>query len=354
MVITSDNNIGINTTFSGVNTPSLLTIKGKIPDGNQIYIIQENDDRGWRLKAKTDGHFYLQSSYTSSSTDRIKVFYDTGVVQIGGAVSGGGLLQVNGNVNINGVFQINGTTIGGGGGSGVTGSGTTNYVSKWTGSSTLGNSSIYDAGGIIGIGTASPAITSGATTGLNVVSNSYIQMRITSTVSSAGIEFFPLSGDRWEVQAGSDSKWFVYNRTNNAYALNINSSGNVNIGGTTDNGYKLQVNGSASFAFGFLSIYRGSTGANDIFVGNQGTRFYIGGNTYVEGSVTALGGFFDTSDSRLKILVKDYEQPKGIENVAARMYVKNNRKELGYFAQDLQEILPSAVIEGEDGFLTLS
>jgi hypothetical protein len=36
------------------------------------------------------------------------------------------------------------------------------------------------------------------------------------------------------------------------------------------------------------------------------------------------------------------------------MYVKNNRKELGYFAQDLQEILPSAVIKGEDGFLTLS
>jgi hypothetical protein len=72
------------------------------------------------------------------------------------------------------------------------------------------------------------------------------------------------------------------------------------------------------------------------------------------GAVTATGGFFDTSDSRLKILVKDYEQPKGIENVAARMYVKNNRKELGYYAQDLQEILPSAVNEGQDGFLTLS
>jgi hypothetical protein len=36
------------------------------------------------------------------------------------------------------------------------------------------------------------------------------------------------------------------------------------------------------------------------------------------------------------------------------MYVKNNRKELGYYAQDLQEILPSAVSEGSDGFLTLS
>jgi hypothetical protein len=70
-------------------------------------------------------------------------------------------------------------------------------------------------------------------------------------------------------------------------------------------------------------------------------------------SVTATS-FFESSDSRLKILVKDYQQPKGIENVAARMYVKNGKQELGYYAQDLQEILPSAVSEGEDGFLNLS
>jgi hypothetical protein len=70
-------------------------------------------------------------------------------------------------------------------------------------------------------------------------------------------------------------------------------------------------------------------------------------------SVTATS-FFESSDSRLKILVKDYQQPKGIENVAARMYVKNSKQELGYYAQDLQEILPSAVSEGEDGFLNLS
>jgi len=36
------------------------------------------------------------------------------------------------------------------------------------------------------------------------------------------------------------------------------------------------------------------------------------------------------------------------------MYVKNSKQELGYYAQDLQEILPSAVNEGEDGFLSLS
>jgi hypothetical protein len=38
----------------------------------------------------------------------------------------------------------------------TTGTGTTNYVTKWTGASTLGNSLIYDNGTNIGIGTASP------------------------------------------------------------------------------------------------------------------------------------------------------------------------------------------------------
>lgn len=41
------------------------------------------------------------------------------------------------------------------GGTGFTGSGTTNYLTKFTGSTALGNSSIYDNGNV-GIGTASP------------------------------------------------------------------------------------------------------------------------------------------------------------------------------------------------------
>jgi hypothetical protein len=276
-------------------------------------------------------------------------------------VSGGGALQVNGNVNINGVFQINGTTIGGGGGSGVTGSGTTNYVSKWTGASTLGNSLIFDTGSYVSMNTTTNPNLGGFT-------NTTLLLRQVADGATGGglqiqangsdnVAFFGFTGSFFRIGTSyrsTGSYQPIVLQTSGSDNLRIENSGNILINTATDNGYKLQINGSASFAFGFLSIFRGSTGANDIFVGNQGTRFYIGGNTYVEGSVTALGGFFDTSDSRLKILVKDYEQPKGIENVAARMYVKNSRKELGYFAQDLQEILPSAVSEGSDGFLTLS
>jgi hypothetical protein len=42
-------------------------------------------------------------------------------------------------------------------GGSVSGSGTANYVSKWTGTSSQGNSIIYDNGTNVGIGTASPS-----------------------------------------------------------------------------------------------------------------------------------------------------------------------------------------------------
>lgn len=144
-----------------------------------------------------------------------------------------------------------------------------------------------------------------------------------------------------------------YNVLQSNVALSISSS-QILLNTTTNNGYLLQLNGSASFAYGYLSVFRGSSSPNDILVGNDGSRFYIGGNTYVAGSVTATGGFFDTSDARLKTLVEDNYLLSSIANVKAKLYTKGGRKELGYYAQDLLEILPSAVNEGSDGFLSLS
>lgn len=43
-----------------------------------------------------------------------------------------------------------------GGGGGLSGSGSANYVSKWTGGASLGNSQIYDNGSNVGIGTTGP------------------------------------------------------------------------------------------------------------------------------------------------------------------------------------------------------
>jgi hypothetical protein len=356
---------------------------------------------------------------------------DGGNVLIGTktGVSGGGKVQVNGNVNINGVFQINGVTIGGGGGSGVTGSGTTNFIPKWTSSSSLGNSLISESASVItiangssdevplrlstttnnsriGFGTGSSGNTYNISTGgylgtyLGFWTNDIIRgffnnagilnlaygltMSTGTSIQFGGDTRYGLAkiynastGDMFGMeQVGSTqigftaaaTRIFAANASTNFISLGwyttataftdalrvIIGTGNTILGSGSDNGYKLQINGSASYAFGFLSVYRGSSSPNDILVGNSGSVFYIGGNTQVVGSVSASGGFFDTSDARLKTLVEDNYLLSSIANVKAKLYIKDGRKELGYYAQDLLEILPSAVKEGSDGFLSLS
>jgi hypothetical protein len=56
------------------------------------------------------------------------------------SVSGGGALQVGGDVNISGTFKVNGTAIGGGGGN-VSGTGSTDYLTLWSGTSTVTSAS---------------------------------------------------------------------------------------------------------------------------------------------------------------------------------------------------------------------
>jgi hypothetical protein len=119
----------------------------------------------------------------------------------------------------------------------VGGSGTTNYVSKWTASTTLGNSLIYDNGTNVGIGTPSPAYKF-------VISNS----------STVGMEFDPGT-----IVSGTN-RLLSYNRATSAYvnyeilASNIilTPSSNVGIGNTTPS-YKLDVSGTARFTGNVLA-----------------------------------------------------------------------------------------------------
>jgi hypothetical protein len=268
---------------------------------------------------------------------------------------------------------------------GVTGSGTTDFLTKWTGSTTLGNSGITDNGSTIRAttqfvqGSGDARSTSGTTIALNLSGATYSANsdpgdggRFLSIVndSSATNAFSALS---YRVNSGGGSNnamldvkfvntnsqsgtlyWTFLTPGGFQDRMALNSAGNLLLGTNTDNGYRINLNGSISYAYGFLNNFRGSSGAGDVLVGNDGSRFYIGGNEYVAGSVTATGGFFDTSDARLKTLVEDNYLLSSIANVKAKLYKKNGVNELGYYAQDLESILPSAVKEGSDGFLSLS
>jgi hypothetical protein len=143
--------------------------------------------------------------------------------------------------------------------------------------------------------------------------------------------------------------------TDNTARLTINGSGNVGIG-TTNPLYKLVVsNGGAEgleIGTGYVSnktliqAYNRS-GATYNQLDFAATAFSF------NNSVTATS-FFESSDSRLKTLIQDNYQTKGIASITPKLYTKNGKVELGYYAQDLVGVLDSAVSKGDDNMLNLS
>lgn len=69
--------------LSSFANPALLTIKATGTGGDHVYLVQSNDDRGWKLKALTDGNLYIQSTYTTTDTTRMFIDYTSGKVGIG-------------------------------------------------------------------------------------------------------------------------------------------------------------------------------------------------------------------------------------------------------------------------------
>lgn len=140
------------------------------------------------------------------------------------------------------------TSIGAGTGSGtLTGSGTSGYIPRWTGSTSLGNGTIQDNASQVGIG-QSPNVSyrlaiNGAT-------------YITPDGSSVGMYFNGTSAFRGSASlffdAGSGGTGDFYLRTGSGYsnALTGLNNGKIIIGGTSDSGSgaKLQVNGGIQVA----------------------------------------------------------------------------------------------------------
>lgn len=127
----------------------------------------------------------------------------------------------------------------------------------------------------------------------------------------------------------------------------------VNTYPTTSTYYFAQYGGNWSSA-GTWGFGPGGTSDNTIYF-RQASSGVLSGtcNLNISGSVTATA-FYESSDATIKTLITDNYQAKGIESIVAKLYTKNGKEELGYFAQDVQGILPSAVSKGTDGLLSLS
>jgi hypothetical protein len=84
---------------------------------------------------------------------------------------------------------------------------------------------------------------------------------------------------------------------------------------------------------------------------DNGLTVSLGSTFTVNGGVTATA-FFESSDKRLKSNILDLDV--NVSSIIAKTYLKNGVAEIGYLAQDVETILPSAISKRDDGYLDLS
>jgi len=264
MVIGQDGNVGIGTT--GPNQKLQVV-------GGQFGVFNGTADRGLTINpGLTAGIVDIYSDYLGGSEAKLHLssYSDRAgaggvTIQSGGNVgigttSPGYKLDVNGALRLqpgsaptsaNGVIYYDSGTnkfrcyqngawtdcIGaGGGGGGVTGSGTASYIPKWTTGTTLGNSLIYDNGTKVGIGTTSP----GARLVVKQSANSYGWGFRMENYNNTNF---------WEMLLDVNSKLLLgYNGTNTYMVLDP-VNGNVGIGTTTPQ-RRLDVGNTGQITFG--------------------------------------------------------------------------------------------------------
>jgi hypothetical protein len=186
----------------------------------------------------------------------------------------------------------------------LSGSITTNYHTKWTGTNTIGNSLIWDNGTNVGIGNQGTTYTldvsgTGRFTGNLLVSNTYANnpaLNVLDTTYSSNVVLRPNSTS-YNPAVGTTTNHTFQIITNNTNAIWIDTSQKVGIG-TSSPSSKLQISGTDNTANSSTTFW------NFTFIGQEITNLSNTANTvaglaFVGGSsraaVSAIGGVLEST-----------------------------------------------------------
>lgn len=175
----------------------------------------------------------------------------------------------------------------------ITGTGTPNYLSKFTGSGTLGNSQIFDNGTNVGIGTTNPS------TNLHILGNASRispSVRVTHDVGfvNQSIEVIGSIFDRGGIVSVDEDANLIFKR-GLSESMRINGSGNVGIG-TTSPQARLDVRAQGDLATDVVLRVRNSTDTQDFLVVNGAGDVGIG-TTSPSTNLHVLGNSFSVNPS---------------------------------------------------------
>jgi hypothetical protein len=138
----------------------------------------------------------------------------------------------------------------------------------------------------------------------NSISESYVQLGITNTVSSAGLFLHANSGTgkKYEIQSTADGKLIVYDRTSGAYRIQLLSTGELTVAGNIDTAGLLKVGGNDSeYANNYIRFKPTGAAYIDHNTVGQDINFRTSASSSLDRTplVVQSGGILVTGDVRI-------------------------------------------------------
>lgn len=218
----------------------------------------------------------------------------------------------------------------------VLGSGTTNYVPKWTSSSGLGNSQIFDNGTNVGIGTTSPTFKFVVSHAANNWSGAFIAPssnelqfsgNITNNNNGPSIRAVTSGGAAY-TSLTIDGSYLDF-KISGLSQQRIFSTGNMFVGPSpADSGYRLDVNGTTSVRNGKIDVIANTDFAMNLNrTGTSPVAFqaFTSNAWIIMGAESSSGGgLFTGSSANAAVVGSGYNTPlQFATNNIVRMTVNN-------------------------------
>ena len=236
------------------------------------------------------------------------------------------------------------------------------------------------SGGNVGIGTTTPDST------LTVNGTNSSQIRLRSADTNRGFIYV----DSGEIAFGSNTDLPINLQTNGGTRLSIRPNGNVGIGTSSPSipvGRGMHIQGVDEIAYFRLSV-AGMTGYDvykagfdgylfnrdngHIIIGTNNTERIRVNNTgnvgigttapserlHVSGNILANGNISSTSDARFKENIRSIDNPLEkvlkIEGVVYDRIDSEEKDNIGFIAQDFEQIIPELVRTDDEGYKSIN